>query len=331
MKRIELLSPAGNMECLKAAIHNGADAVYLGGKQFGARAYASNFTNEEMVSAINYCHLYGVKIYVTVNTLIKENEIKDYLEYIKFLHLNGVDAVIMQDLGMINLVHKTFPHLEIHASTQCHTTNDESLEFLQSLGCKRAVLAREMTINEIKSLKSNVQKEIFVQGALCISYSGQCLMSALIGNRSGNRGSCAGSCRQKYNLIVDNKKVNEEEYLLSTKDLCALEDIGKLIDLDFLSFKIEGFGGVRELTIPSELAYGSTQEICGGTNSPLKFVIKAIEPTEPLATLMNELALAQNRYIYYANYGVNYDEYIQSLEDSNIDISGSTESATEGE
>lgn len=241
MKKIELLAPAGNLECLKVAVNNGADAVYIGGKSFGARAYAVNFSNEEIIKAIEYCHLYGVKIYVTVNTLIKESEVDNCLSYIKFLHLNGVDAVIMQDLGMINLVHQTLPNLEIHASTQCHTTCDESLEFLKELGCSRAVLAREMTLNEIKSLKSNVEKEIFIHGALCISYSGQCLFSSMILNRSGNRGECAGMCRLPYTAFNEQTKIKTEgKYILSPKELCTITNLKDILDLNIDSLKIEG-------------------------------------------------------------------------------------------
>ena len=242
LKKVELLSPAGNMECLKAAIAAGCDAVYLGGKMFGARAFSNNFNDEELIEAIKYAHIYGVRVYVTVNTIIYEHEVDRFMKYVDFLYKNNVDALIIQDIGMMDLIRKTYPNLELHASTQMHIHNIEGVKLVEKLGLKRVVLARETNIETIKYIKenTNIDLEIFVQGALCISYSGQCLMSALIGNRSGNRGSCAGSCRQKYNLIVNNEKVNKEEYLLSTKDLCALEDIGKLIDLGFLSFKIEG-------------------------------------------------------------------------------------------
>ena len=211
MKKIELLSPAGNIECLRAAVHNGADAIYISGKKFGARAFANNFTNEEIKEAIEYCHLYGVKLYVTVNTLIKETEVESVLEYVTYLHQSGIDAVIMQDIGMINLVHQTLPNLEIHASTQCHTTSDESLEFLKSIGCKRAVLAREMTLNEIKNLNTNIEKEVFIHGALCVCYSGECLFSSMILNRSGNRGECAGMCRLAYDAYdLNNNKIKAD-------------------------------------------------------------------------------------------------------------------------
>ena len=239
---MEILSPAGNFECLKAAIMAGADAVYLGGKLFGARAFSNNFTNEELIEAIKYTHLYNVKVYVTVNTLIYEREVENFLSYVDFLYKNNVDALIIQDIGMMDLIRKTYPNLELHASTQMHIHNIEGVKLVEKLGLKRAVLARETSIDTIKYIKENtgIELEIFVHGALCISYSGQCLMSALIGNRSGNRGSCAGCCRQPYNLISNNKKVNDEKYILSTKDLCSLDIIGKLIDIGVDSFKIEG-------------------------------------------------------------------------------------------
>ena len=239
---MEILSPAGNFECLKAAIMAGADAVYLGGKLFGARAFSNNFTDEELIEAIKYAHLYNVKVYVTVNTLIYESEVENFLSYVDFLYKNNVDALIIQDIGMMDLIRKTYPNLELHASTQMHIHNIEGVKLVEKLGLKRAVLARETSIDTIKYIKENtgIELEIFVHGALCISYSGQCLMSALIGNRSGNRGSCAGCCRQPYNLISNNKKVNDEKYILSTKDLCSLDIIGKLIDIGVDSFKIEG-------------------------------------------------------------------------------------------
>ena len=222
MKKIELLAPAGNMDCLKAAVMAGCDAVYLGGNHFGARAFSKNFTDTEIVEAINYCHLYGVRVYVTVNTLIYDDEVEEFLKYIEFIHKNNVDAIIIQDLGMFDLVRKTFPKLEIHASTQMHIHNLEGAKLMEELGMQRVVLARETSIKQIEEIKknSNVELEIFIHGALCISYSGQCLMSSLIGGRSGNRGTCAGSCRLKYDIVsVDGKKINSKEYPLSTKDL----------------------------------------------------------------------------------------------------------------
>ena len=189
MKRPELLAPAGSMESLKAAIAAGCDAVYLSGKMYGARAFANNFDNDELESAIKLCHLYGIKVYITVNTLIYEDEVESFLEYIEFIHKINVDAVIMQDLGMIDLVRKMFPNLEIHASTQAHVHNLEGTKFMEQLGLARVVLARETPIELIEEIKknTNIELEIFVHGALCLSYSGQCLMSSLIGGRSGNR------------------------------------------------------------------------------------------------------------------------------------------------
>lgn len=242
LKKPELLSPVGNFESLKSAILAGCDAVYLGGKLFGARAFSNNFSNDELIEAIKYAHLYGVKVYVTVNTLIYEHEVDKFMEYIDFLYKNNVDALIIQDIGMMNLIRKVYPLLELHASTQMHIHNVEGVKLVEKLGLKRAVLARETDINLIKEIKqnTNIELEVFIHGALCISYSGQCLFSSLIGNRSGNRGSCAGSCRQKYDLLINNKKVNKDKYLLSTKDLCSLENIGKLIDIGVDSLKIEG-------------------------------------------------------------------------------------------
>lgn len=243
MKKPEILAPAGNILCLKAAILAGCDAVYLGGQIFGARAFSNNFTNEEMIEAIRFAHGYGVKIYVTVNTLIYEVEIKAFMNYIEFLYKNNVDAVIVQDIGMMDLIRQTYPDLDVHASTQMHIHNIEGVKLVEKLGLTRVVLARETSIDIIKEIKKNtsIELEIFVHGALCISYSGQCLMSSLIGGRSGNRGTCAGSCRQKYDVLDSNeKKMNTYDYNLSTKDLNSLENIGKLIDIGVDSLKIEG-------------------------------------------------------------------------------------------
>ena len=243
MKRPELLAPAGSMESLYAAIEAGCDAVYLSGYMFGARQYATNFSEEEILEAIKICHLYGVKIYVTVNTLIYDDEVETFLNYIDFLHKNNVDAIIIQDIGMLDLVHQMYPNLEIHASTQMHIHNLNGVKFCEKTGIKRVVLARETSIDKLKEIRSNtdLELEIFVQGALCISYSGQCLMSSLIGGRSGNRGACAGSCRLPYNIVDSkNKKYNKDNYPISTKDLCTLENLGDLIEIGINSLKIEG-------------------------------------------------------------------------------------------
>ena len=238
----ELLAPVGNMECLMAAINAGCDAVYLAGINFGARSFAGNFNNDELIEAIKTCHLYGVKVYITVNTLIYDNEVDRFLNYIDFLHKNNADAVIMQDIGMIDLVRKTYPNLNIHASTQLHIHNLEGVKLCEELGIKRVVLARETPIELVNEINNNtdVELEIFAHGALCMSYSGQCLMSALIGNRSGNRGTCAQCCRQPYSLEVNNTIVKSNEYLLSTKDLNTLDYIGEFIKNGVHSLKIEG-------------------------------------------------------------------------------------------
>lgn len=242
MKKPELLSPVGNMECLMAAIAAGCDAVYLGGYTFGARNYAGNFSNEELVEAINLCHLYGVKVYVTVNTLIYENEVDMFLNYIDFLYKNNVDALIMQDLGMIDLVRKVYPDLDIHASTQMNIHNIEGVQLAKNLGLKRVVIARETSLDEIKKIKKEVNMEIetFVHGALCVSYSGQCLISSLIGGRSGNRGTCAQICRKKFTILDENKNELKKAYLLSMKDLMTIQYIDQLINVGIDSFKIEG-------------------------------------------------------------------------------------------
>lgn len=243
MKKPEILAPAGNMECLKAAIIAGADAIYIGGYMFGARAFSNNFSDEEIIEAVKYAHMYNVKIYVTTNTIIYENEVDRFFDYIEFLYNCNVDAVIVQDIGMMDLIRQTFPDLEVHASTQMHIHNLDGVIFANKLGLTRVVLARETTYEDIKEIKKNTNTEIevFVHGALCISYSGECLMSSLIGGRSGNRGTCAGSCRQKYNVLdEDGKQVNKDEYNLSTKDLSSLDNIGNLIEIGVDSLKIEG-------------------------------------------------------------------------------------------
>ncbi len=237
----ELLVPVGDYASLLEAINNGADAVYLGGKKFGARAFADNFTLEGLNNATKLCHLYGVKIYITVNTLIYESEIDEALDYIKSLHKIGVDALIMQDVGLINLVHQTLPNMEIHASTQMHNHSEESIKFLKDLGVKRIVFARELSLDYINNIKTHIEKEVFIHGSLCISYSGQCLFSSFILNRSGNRGECAGMCRLPYELYENDKLVlTDGNYLLSPKDLCSIASFDKLMQSNVKSFKIEG-------------------------------------------------------------------------------------------
>ena len=236
----ELLAPAGDIESLYQAIHNGADAVYLGLKTFGARAYSKNFDNDEIINAIEIAHLYGVKIYVTMNTLVKDSEVEDFLEQVEFLYLNGVDAIIMQDYGMINLVRRMYKDLEIHASTQANNSSIETIKMYHDLGVKRVVLSRELSLDEIKKIDVDIELEVFIHGALCISYSGNCLMSSMIGNRSGNRGECAGSCRLKYDLLKDGKIISKNKYLLSTKELNTSYNFNELLNSNIKSFKIEG-------------------------------------------------------------------------------------------
>ncbi len=243
MKKVEVLSPAGSMEAFQAAIQGGCDAIYLAGKMFGARAFADNFKEDEIKEAINYAHLYGVKVYVTCNILVLEKETKMFLKYVEFLYKNNVDAIIMQDIGMIDLVHKTFPNLEIHASTQMHIHNLEGAKIAQKLGIKRVVLARETPLNVIQQIKkeTNLEVEVFVHGALCASYSGMCLFAKSIGPRSGNRGTCSGCCRLPFDIESETGKiVNQSKYPLSMKDLNTLDYLDKLIDVGVDSLKIEG-------------------------------------------------------------------------------------------
>lgn len=239
MKKIELLIPVGNKENLESAIFNGADAVYLGGKKYGARAYSDNFNEQELIDAINLCHLYNVKIYVTVNTMIFNSEINDIIEYLKFLYIHQVDAVIMQDIGLINLTRKILPNLKIHVSTQAHNHNEYGIKYYKDLGCERVVFDRESSLEQINNIKVPIEKEIFIHGALCICYSGNCLFSALNGNRSANRGMCVGSCRLPYTLYKNNIK-KDEGYLLSTKDLNVTEKLEEILKSDIDSLKVEG-------------------------------------------------------------------------------------------
>lgn len=241
MERTELLSPAGNLQSVYKAVQNGADAVYFGGKSFGARAFAANLDYSEMKQAMHYAHTYGVRVYVTVNTLVYEEEIPGALKHIEAVYNLGADALIMQDLGLMSLVKSRFPDIEIHASTQMHNHNDACLCFAAEAGAVRAVLAREMDIEQIASLKCDIKKEAFIHGALCICYSGQCLISALTKQRSGNRGECAQCCRMRYRLVRGNEYVKQNgEFLLSPKDIALFEDIAALIEAGVTGLKIEG-------------------------------------------------------------------------------------------
>lgn len=239
MKKPELLAPAGNFEALEAAIHGGADSVYVGLKNFGARAFANNFTDQEIVDAIKLCHTYGVKLYVTMNTLIKDSEVDEFIDRVRFLHKNGIDAILIQDFGMMMLVREKFPKLEVHASTQFNNSGIDTVKLLKDIGVKRVVFSRELSLDEIKSIDIDIEKEVFVHGALCISYSGCCLFSSMYGNRSGNRGECVGCCRLPYKL-QKNGKIIDSGYLLSTKELNTTRHIKELIDSGVDCLKIEG-------------------------------------------------------------------------------------------
>lgn len=236
MKLPELLAPVGSFDHLKVAVNAGASSVYLSGKKYGARKYAENFTLDEIDEAVKYAHLHNVKVYVTVNTLIKEDEIKDVLDYLNNLYAIGVDAVLIQDLGLVDLVNRYIPKLEIHGSTQMNIENQLKIDYIEKKGIKRIVLPRETSKNEIENIKTNMELEIFVHGALCYSYSGQCLFSSMKGGRSGNRGSCAQPCRQKYTLS-DNKQT---DCYLSLKDLSLYHYLEEIIQLGIDCIKIEG-------------------------------------------------------------------------------------------
>ena len=241
MNKPELLAPAGDLNTLKVAIQAGADAVYIGGRSFGARYFATNFTDEDLKEAIIYAHERLKKVYVTVNTIIYESEFNLLEEYIDYLYEINVDAIIVQDLGVISLVRKKYPDFEIHASTQMNVFNSNGIKILKKLGIKRVVLARETDIDTIKELvKEGLEIEVFIHGALCFSYSGNCLMSYSIGSRSGNRGKCAQPCRKTYSLYENNNLIVNKKALLSMKDLCTINNIQDLINANVASFKIEG-------------------------------------------------------------------------------------------
>ena len=242
MDKIELLAPGGSKESIYAAVQGGADAIYMGGSKFSARAYANNFNEEELIEVVNYCHLYNVKVYIAFNTVIKEEELDEALEYGKFLYEIGVDAIITQDMGLFKILKEAIPDFEIHASTQMTIHNGEGALFLKDEGFQRIVLSRELSLAEISYISKdlNIETEMFVHGALCISYSGQCLMSSIIGGRSGNRGRCAQPCRLPYTIIKKSSGENREGYLLSPKDTCTIEDIKSLIESGTSSLKIEG-------------------------------------------------------------------------------------------
>lgn len=236
MKRVELLAPAGNYDALLGAVNAGADAVYLGGEQYGARAYADNFSRDEIISGIRLAHIYHKKIYLTINTLVKERELEGLYDFFLPFYEAGLDGVIIQDLGVLAYVRRYFPGLELHASTQMTLTGSEGVSFLKEYGVSRVVPARELSLEEIKDLKqTGAEVEIFIHGAMCYCYSGQCLFSSILGGRSGNRGRCAQPCRLPYEI-----NGGKECFPLSMRDMCTIDLLPELIESGVDSFKIEG-------------------------------------------------------------------------------------------
>ena len=240
--KLELLAPAGSFESLKAAVSNGADAIYLGGGKHNARVNAANFTEKELAAAIDYAHERDKKVYTTLNTLVKNHELKDVLRFAEYIYKEGADAVIVQDLGLVRLLKEYLPELCIHASTQMTLANSEAVKTVESMGVNRVVLPRELTLDEIRIIGENtsVQLEVFVHGALCVCYSGQCLMSSFIGGRSGNRGLCAQPCRLPWSLSKDGKVYGNSSYLISPRDLMTIELLPRLKNAGISSLKIEG-------------------------------------------------------------------------------------------
>lgn len=245
MREIELLAPAGSYETMEAALAAGADAVYIGGTRFGARAYADNPDQDGLLKAIDYVHLHGKKLYLTINTLFKEQELTGELyPYLLPYYRQGLDAVIVQDLGVVRFIRERFPDLPIHASTQMTVTGAEGAALLESLGVQRVVTARELSLKEIRAIreKTDLEIESFVHGALCYCYSGQCLFSSILGGRSGNRGRCAQPCRLPYEAYEGKKRINDARtsYVLSPKDMCTVEILPQILQAGVTSLKIEG-------------------------------------------------------------------------------------------
>ena len=286
--KTEILAPCGSYEILIAAVKAGADACYIGGNKFGARAYATNLQSDSIFQAIDYAHLHDVRLYLTVNTLLKNNEIKELYNYLAPYYEAGIDAVIVQDLGVFEYVKNTFPDLSIHCSTQMNINSRHSAEFMKNLGATRIVTAREMSLNEIKAIKENVDIEIesFVHGAMCYSYSGQCLMSSLAGGRSGNRGRCAQPCRKCYG----------DRYLLSMKDMCSLEIIPQLIEAGIDSLKIEGRMKNEYYVASAVAAY---KELCLDYYLGKFSIEKANKLKYKLASIYNRGGFCQSYYFMH--------------------------------
>lgn len=252
MKKIELLAPAGTYEKMVTAFKFGADAVYFAGKKFGLRAFAGNFDDKEIETAVNYAHERGKKVYITINILAHENDFDGLEEYLKYLEKVGVDAVIVADLGIVSVVRNVVPKMEVHISTQANVLNSYAINFLALLGVKRIILARELSVEEIKQIRAkipeNIDLECFVHGAMCISYSGRCLLSNYLACRDSNRGACVQACRWEYTITEKSREGEQYEiqedkrgtYILNSKDLCMIEHLKELADAGVNSFKIEG-------------------------------------------------------------------------------------------
>ncbi|PKK94057.1 MAG: hypothetical protein CVV61_01540 [Tenericutes bacterium HGW-Tenericutes-6] len=317
MKYPEILAPAGSKEALIGAISSGANAVYLAGKRFGARAFADNFTNEALEEVINYAHMRGVLVYVTINTLVYNDEMDELILYTDFLVKIGVDALIIQDLGVLDLCLKRYPDLDIHVSTQMNTHSVDQVKFLKSLGVKRIVLARETPIENIIAIKKEVdiEVEVFVHGALCVSYSGQCLMSSMMGGRSGNRGECAQPCRLPYTLLKDHEIVSLESYLLSTKDLMTLEYMHALIEAGIDSFKIEGRMRKAYYVIQAVLSYKKARDAYFNKTSldleeDILYLTKLFNRSFTKGYLFNELPKMINQNLRPNHMGVEIGEVL---------------------
>lgn len=281
-QKVELLAPAGNFSCFRAAVNAGADAVYLGGEQYGARAYAGNFSTAEILDALRIAHMFRRKIYLTVNTLVKENELANLVPYIQPLYQAGLDGVIVQDIGVLECLRSHFPCLALHASTQMTITGIYGAAYMKKLGVCRIVPARELSLDEIKEIKdkTNIEVECFVHGAMCYAYSGQCLFSSILGGRSGNRGRCAGPCRLPY--TTDNGRTL---YPLSLKDMYTLSVLPELIDAGIDSFKIEG-------------RMKSPEYVAGVTAMYRKYIDRYLEhPDKPYKVAAKDEQLMRELYI----------------------------------
>lgn len=306
---MELLAPVGDRLSFYQAINSGADAVYLAGKKFGARAYAANFNVDELKEIITEAHILGVKVYITVNTIIKEKEMSDAINFIKEVANFGADAFIMQDLGLISVVRKTMPSVVIHASTNLSANCVSKVKELAKLGVKRVILARELSYLEIEEIKNNtsIELEIFIHGAQCMSYSGRCLLSSAIGKRSGNRGTCAQACRMEYRLLEDGNEL-KRKYYLSPRDLCTIEHIDKLKELGITSLKIEG--------------RMKRSEYIGIVTRSYRKALDNDLTKEELASLKKEMALMFNRgYSKGYLFGADVSHFTNTASSSHIGIS----------